>query len=418
MYVCGPTIYDHIHIGNARPIIFFDVVRNYLMSLGYKVRLISNVTDIDDKIINKALDEEVNEKEISSKYLKAFIKVLKKFNVGDMELVTVTESIESMGELIQDMIDNGYAYKSEGNVYFDVSKLNEYGKLSNIQNKGFTESTSSNKRNEEDFVLWKKTDKGLQFKSPFGEGRPGWHTECVSMINDKFGEMIDIHGGGDGLKFPHHENEIAQSLVVNNHRLATYWMHNGMVDMNGKKMSKSKGNVVYLKNTKMNPNAFRLFILSSYYKSPLAYNSNTTNEFNDMWDKIERTYIKLLFLLHVDDSLKVKDLVQLTDTGDSIKKMFNEHMNLDFNTPNAISELIRLTKYTNQSLRDKDGRRVLLSYYNVFDYMFKVFGLVPNTPAIFNSDVEIYELWVKARKEKDFSVADRCREILMGKKLI
>lgn len=249
MYVCGPTVYNYAHIGNARPIVVFDTLRRVLQADGYKVEYISNVTDVDDKIINKAIEEGVDEEVIATRYLNAYLDLRKKLNTVELAATPkVTETMDEIIAFISELMAKGYAYEVSGDVYFRVSKIKDYGLHSkqNIEELEVGSRVQENtlKENPLDFALWKKTDKGINWDSPFGSGRPGWHTECVVMINDHFNSKIDIHGGGMDLKFPHHENEIAQAKACFNHGLANYWMYNGMLNIDGEKMSKSLGNVL------------------------------------------------------------------------------------------------------------------------------------------------------------------------------
>ena len=267
MYVCGPTVYNYAHIGNMLPPLVFDMVYRYFKYLGYNVIYVSNFTDVDDKIINAAIENNCSEKEITEKFIKIYLDNMKDLNCLDISYrPKVTETMPEIIEFIQKMLDNGSAYKSGDDVYFDVSKVPDYGILSkqNLEelDAGSRIEVSENKHNPYDFVLWKKTDKGIKWDAPFGIGRPGWHTECVVMINKLLGSCIDIHAGGVDLKFPHHENERAQSIAVNNSPLANYWMHNGHVMVNGVKMSKSLGNFTLAKDIidKYNSNIIRLAV--------------------------------------------------------------------------------------------------------------------------------------------------------------
>lgn len=278
MYICGPTVYNYVHIGNARPVLFFDLVHRYFNYLGYEVDYVSNVTDVDDKIINRAIEEEVTEAEIAKKYLEYFLECNQLLNALPFnKMPKVTENMEEMIDFIHALVERGYAYAVEGDVYFRIDKVREYGQLSGKRIEelevGARIAEDSKKENPLDFVLWKKTDKGITWDSPWGAGRPGWHTECVVMIQKEFKGKIDIHGGGTDLQFPHHENEIAQSLCMHGHSIANYWMHVGRLGLNNEKMSKSLGNVINVKDLieKIDANAFRLFMLSVHYRQPINY---------------------------------------------------------------------------------------------------------------------------------------------------
>ena len=422
IYVCGPTVYNYIHIGNARPVIFFDTVKNYFEFRDYKVKFVSNFTDVDDRIITKAIESGKTEKEITDKFIAAFLSDVEKVNSSiDYIQPRVTEYMDHIIEYIGILIDKGFAYKIDGDVYFRVNNVKNYGKLSNQKIEDLLVCSRVNindkKENPQDFTLWKKTDVGIQFDSPFGTGRPGWHTECVAMIDDIFKEQIDIHGGGSGLMFPHHENEIAQSQVLNNHSLAKYWMHNGLLSMGeSEKMSKSEGEVILVKDLDVNPNGFRLFTLSTHYRSPINYTDEALDSYVKEWDKILRTYSALFLKLDLNDNLYtnakiVPDLLV-------IYKEFLTAMDNDFNTANAITALQNLNKKTNQLLRSKVEDEVLLSALKLFDDFFKVLGLKTDKKPLSKEDRETYFLWNEARQEKDFDSADKYRAILQEKGII
>ncbi len=421
MYVCGPTVYNHIHIGNARPVIFFDTVRRYFEHRGYEVTYASNFTDVDDRIINTALQLGKSEKEITEYYIDEFLKAVKKVNSStDYIQPKVTNYMDHIIEYIGLLIDKGYAYQIDGDVYFRVDSVKEYGMLSNRKLddmiSGARIEINEKKENPLDFTLWKKTDVGIQFDSPFGEGRPGWHTECVAMIDDIFGEEIDIHGGGSGLKFPHHENEIAHSLALNNHTIARYWMHNGLLNIGGSKMSKSEGKTVLVKDLDIDPNVFRLFTLSTHYRSPIEYTDEVLMNYEKEWDKYLRIYKAIHLKLDLEDGLynnaKIDpDLLE-------IYKRFLDAMDQDFNTANAITAMQDLVKKANQLYRNKTENEVLLSVLKIFDDFFDILGLYPHVKPLEKDDKEVYLKWVNARKEKDFDAADKYRAILQEKGII
>lgn len=421
MYVCGPTVYNYIHIGNARPVIFFDTVRRYLEHRDYKVNFVSNFTDVDDKIITKALELEVTEKEITEKFIAAFLNDVEKVNSRtDYKKPRVTNYMDHIINYIEILVEKGYAYLVDGDVYFRVTNVKDYGKLSNrnIEDliSGSRIEVNNKKENPLDFTLWKKTDVGINFDSPWGKGRPGWHTECVAMIDDIFGEQIDIHGGGSGLMFPHHENEIAQSMVLNKHNLAKYWMHNGLLNIGGSKMSKSEGKVVLVKDLIVDPNAFRLFTLSTHYRSPITYTDEALDVYVKEWEKITRIYSALFLKLDLEDGLvgnskSDPDLL-------AIYKELLEAMDNDFNTANAITALQSLIKVSNQMLRNKTENEVLLSALKLFEDFFEILGLKFKKNKLSSEDKNTYKLWLKARKEKDFAQADIYRNILQEKGII
>ncbi len=421
IYVCGPTVYNYIHIGNARPVIFFDTVRKYFEFRGYKVKFVSNFTDVDDKIITKAIEAKVTEKEITDKFIAAFLSDVKKVNSSiDYIQPRVTEYMDHIIEYIGILIDRGFAYKIDGDVYFRVSNVKNYGVLSNRKIDdlivGSRVDINIKKENPLDFTLWKKTDVGIQFDSPFGKGRPGWHTECVAMIDDIFGEQIDIHGGGSGLMFPHHENEIAQSEVLNNHSLARYWMHNGLLNIGKSKMSKSEGKVILVKDLNVNPNGFRLFTLSTHYRSPINYTDEALDVYLKEWEKIHRTYSSLYLKLDINDKLGITE-----KKDNDLQLIFDEFitaMDNDFNTANAITALQNLNKKANQLIRSNAKEEILLSALKMFDDFFTVLGLKTNKKPLSKEEKEIYKQWNKARKEKDFDSADKFRALLQEKGII
>ncbi len=421
MYVCGPTVYNYIHIGNARPVIFFDTVRKYFEFKGYKVKFVSNFTDVDDRIITKALELETSEKEVTDRFISAFLSDVEKVNSSlDYIKPRVTDYMDHIIEYIDILVKKGYAYVVEGDVYFRVENVEDYGRLSNrnIDDliSGARIDINEKKENPLDFTLWKKTVIGINYESPWSKGRPGWHTECVAMIDDVFGEQIDIHGGGSGLMFPHHENEIAQSIVLNNHTLAKYWMHNGLLNIEDDKMSKSTGKVVLVKDLEVDQNGFRLFTLSTHYRSPINYTEKALDVYVKEWEKIYRTYSAIYLKLDLADKLYENAII------DSdlliIFKEFLASMDNDFNTANAITALQKLNKVSNQMLRNNKAPEVLLSALKLFEDFFNILGLKTEKVALSKSDREIYQLWDEARKNKNFEDADKYRIILQKKGII
>ncbi len=421
MYVCGPTVYNYIHIGNARPVIFFDTVRRYLEHREYKVNFVSNFTDVDDKIITKALELEVTEKEVTDKFIAAFLNDVEKVNSStDYTKPRVTNYMNHIIKYIDILVQKGYAYVVGGDVYFRVKNVENYGRLSNrnIDDliSGSRVDINEKKENPLDFTLWKKTEIGIQFDSPWGLGRPGWHTECVAMIDDIFGEQIDIHGGGSGLMFPHHENEIAQSIVLNNHSLAKYWMHNGLLNIGGNKMSKSEGKVVLVKDLTVDTNAFRLFTLSTHYRSPITYTDEALDVYVKEWEKITRIYSSIFLKLDLEDNLVGNAKIN-PDLLGTYKELLNA-MDNDFNTANAITALQNLIKISNQMLRNKTENNVLLSALKLFEDFFNILGLKFSKHPLSIEDKKTYKLWNKARIDKDFAQADLYRNILQEKGVI
>ena len=411
MYVCGPTVYNDIHIGNARPVVFFDTVARFFKALGYQVTYVSNYTDIDDKIIKKAKEEGLSEKEVAEKYINHYNKVCSALNATMVDIhPRVTEWIGGIIEFINELVQKGCAYQVGDNVYFRVRSDEKYGVLSNQRlddlEVGSRVDANDDKEDPRDFVLWKLTkDEGIKWDSPFGVGRPGWHTECCVMIDQIFGGGIDIHGGGNDLKFPHHENEIAQTYALKKHFIANYWIHNGRVDVNNTKMSKSLGNFILAKDliAEYNPNAIRLMLLSSNYRQ----NFNYTNELMDAssadFMRIERTYLSLYRTIELADAFKE---VALLDSY----QLFLTEMAQDFNTPNAITILYQVLKDVNIALRQKEKDFNLLNQLQkTIDAMLYVLGLEVNVKSLTVEQKDLVQKWNEARLNKDFATADALR---------
>ncbi len=411
MYVCGPTVYNYIHIGNARPVIFFDMLKNYLEFSGYNVKYASNITDVDDKIIAKAIENNVSEKEITNKYEEAYFNDV--YRLGSKrpdEVPHATEYIGEMEDFISSLIEKGYAYNNDGDVYFRIDKLQSYGMLSN-QNKdelerGVRIDVSDKKENPLDFTLWKKTDKGIQWDSPFGKGRPGWHTECVCMIDKIFAhKQIDIHGGGMDLKFPHHENEIAQANAMYNHTLASYWMHVGRVNLGKEKMSKSLGNVIWVKDFKDDElMPYRLLIIATPYRNSVEFSEELFNQYKKMYAKFDRAYksVSLCFDL--------ADYANQSINDEEINE-FKNYMDNDLNTANVITLLENIVKKMNVLLRSKDLEN-LAKEYNTFKTILDVLGINVNYKKLSVEEKELYKEWEKLKSEKNFDEADKVRQKL------
>lgn len=417
MYVCGPTVYNHAHIGNARPIVVFDTLRRTLEALGYKVKMVSNFTDVDDKIINKAIEENVSEQVIAQRYIDAYNDVRKQLNVVALDATPrVTETMDDIIAFIKELVDNGSAYEVNGDVYFSVDADDKYGELSHQQLKdlisGARVEENEQKRNPLDFALWKKTEKGIKWSSPWGEGRPGWHTECVVMIAKEFGEgMIDIHGGGKDLKFPHHENEMAQSECVHHHHLANYWVHNGMLETSGGKMSKSLGNTQWAKDVinEIGVNLTRWFLLSARYRDTLIYSKETFEACRSELNKIE-TAMKQA---EVKIQLAGKNFSQEFDKEKY--QEFLDAMSDDLNTPNAYKVIFDTIKLLNQALRVKEiDYDQLGKYYNTVNKMLDILGIKLEKKVLTKENIEIYQKWIEAKANKDFASADKYRAILIA----
>jgi cysteinyl-tRNA synthetase len=408
MYVCGPTVYDHIHIGNARPVIVFDMVKRVLEAFGYRVLYVSNITDIDDKIIDRAISLNISEQELTETYTNAYMKV--SIDLGsklpDM-MPKATSYIQEMITYIQELIDTNHAYVTPSGVYFNISKAVDYGSLSK-QVQEFLESdvritNNSEKQSSSDFNLWKLTNIGVSFESPWGNGRPGWHTECAVMNHEIFKGMIDIHGGGLDLKFPHHENERAQSLVHDHHGLAKYWMHNGRLDFKDEKMSKSLGNVVLVKDleTSILP-AFRMLTLAHHYRGSISFTDALLEEYKGIYLSI-LSKVKLLSLQLTYEGIHI-------EKQSRVDKEFLEILSKDFDTPNAITKIYDIVKQMNKATNILDKAQLLntfISYVDILGIDFPV--------NIKEEDVNIYGQWMEARRDKSFSLADELRLKLAGK---
>ena len=349
MYVCGVTVYDESHIGHARTIIVFDTLRRFLESQGRKVQFIQNFTDVDDKIINRAKQENATASDISSKYISHYFDDFDRLNIKRADIhPKATEHINDMINLIKDLIDKGYAYVSKNGVYFSVGKFKEYGKLSKKKIddllSGARIEVDETKNDPLDFALWKFSDEEPKWPGPWGDGRPGWHIECSAMSLKYLGENFEIHGGGRDLIFPHHENEIAQSESHTGKQFAKIWMHVGMMTINGEKMSKSLGNIKSVKYVldHWGPNIIRLFCLSGHYSKPIDYSEELLRENIAKWRQVENCYFELILAEGQGQTDEVQKIISET------KKEFDEGLESDFNTPMALSAFFKLVKEINR----------------------------------------------------------------------
>ncbi|MBQ4030522.1 MAG: cysteine--tRNA ligase [Bacilli bacterium] len=413
MYVCGPTVYSYAHVGNMCPVIIFDMVYRYFKYSGYDVKYASNFTDVDDKIIKASIEQGISEKELTDKFIKIYLEDVKALNCLDIDYrPRVTETMDEIIAYIQLLMDKGFAYQAGDDVYFRVGKIKDYGKLSGqvVDDLAYGNriDVDENKENPYDFVLWKKTKEGITWDSPFGKGRPGWHTECVVMINKLFGDKIDIHGGGVDLKFPHHENEIAQSEAAKGNSLANYWMHNGHVMVNGVKMSKSLGNFITARELleKHNANAIRLSVLKTNYRLPFDFTDQLFVETESIDDKVRNA------LKQANLEIQLKGL----EVG-KLKKdpKINEIMDEDFNTSNLITYLLDLVKQLNNELRQKQD---FVETYDKINLITYILGLKYDFVELTDEDKETYNKWLEYRNNKDFENADKMRAILMERKVI
>lgn len=418
IYICGPTVYNHAHIGNTRPMIVFDVLRRTFEYLGNDVTFVSNYTDVDDKIIKAAKAEGITEKELTDKYIKAYEDVRAGLNIEDPTYKPrVTETMPEIIDFIQALIDKGYAYEVDGDVYFRVTKVKEYGMLSGIKVEdliaGASDRTLSvddkKKESTTDFALWKKTNEGIQFDTPWSKGRPGWHTECVVMINKLFKDgKIDIHGGGQDLKFPHHENEIAQSMAYNGHPIANYWMHNQMINIDGEKMSKSLGNVLWAKDliVEFGCNVFKWLMLSTHYRNPLNMTDDVIAGVRKEVSKVENATKNASLYLQVNHVL-AHDYKK--GTVDAMVNALED----DLNTSLALTQVLDQVKVLNQVMRvrEKDND-VIATEYATLVKMGDVLGFLFEGTKLSEEDIALYEQWNAYKKEKNFDEADRVRKEL------
>lgn len=414
MYVCGPTVYNYVHIGNMRPVITFDMVYKYLKYLGYDVKYASNYTDINPKITKAAETLGMTEREVADKFIKAYEEDLKNYNCSNIDYrPRVINYLDDIFNFISKLIEKDYAYVVDGDVYFRVSEIKDYGILSNQSIEelisGSRVDIDEKKENPLDFALWRKTNEGETFTSPWGEGIPGWHTECVVMINKLFGDKIDIHAGGVDLKFPHHENEIAQSIALNNNYIANYWMHNGHININNVKMSKSLNNFILAKDfiKEHSANVIKLAFLSTNYRQPLNLTDKVFEEALVIDNKI-KTVLK-----SANNELNIKNIHNIKEEKDST---FEEYMNDDFNTPNVITLLLSLVKDLNQEIRNKGNN--ILTLTNKILTITNILGLSYSMPEFTEKQKETYNSWIKAREDKDFALADTLREELIKENIL
>lgn len=432
MYACGPTVYNLIHIGNARPMIVFDTVRRYMEYKGYDVNYVTNFTDVDDKIIKKAIEEGTTADEISKRYIEECKKDMKGLNVKEAtKHPLATEEIDGMIEMISTLIDKGYAYEANGTVYYRTRKFEGYGKLSkkNIDDleAGHREIKVAGEENKEDpldFVLWKpKKDGEPYWESPWGQGRPGWHIECSVMSKKYLGDSIDIHAGGEDLIFPHHENEIAQSEAANGVPFARYWMHNGFLNIDNKKMSKSLGNFFTVRDIseKYDLQVLRFFMLSAHYRSPINFSDELMEAAKNGLERIVTAVSNLKHLEGVCESKEMSDEEKSAlGTIDELVKKYEAAMEDDFNTADAVSSVFEMVKLANQTASGESSAEYIKSIKATIVRMCDVLGIIAEKEEeILDSDIEkLIEERQQARKDKNFKRADEIRDELLAKGII
>ncbi|MCM3218011.1 cysteine--tRNA ligase [Niallia taxi] len=427
MYVCGPTVYNYIHIGNARPAIVFDTVRRYLEFRGYDVNFVSNFTDVDDKLIRAAneLGEEVPA--IADRFIEAYFEDVTALGCKKADThPRVTESMDIIIEFIEALIEKGYAYESEGDVYYHTRKFEGYGKLSHQSidelKSGARIAVGEKKQDFLDFALWKNAKEGeISWDSPWGQGRPGWHIECSAMVKKYLGDTIDIHAGGQDLAFPHHENEIAQSEALSGKTFANYWMHNGYINIDNEKMSKSLGNFITVHDILKihDPQVLRFFMLSVHYRNPINYSEEVLENTRAGLERIRTSYDNLLHR-------KVTS-TDLTDTNEewlnkinSLHEQFITSMDDDFNTANGISVLFELSQQANYYLLEKTtSATVINAFIKEFEELFGVLGLSLVKEELLDEEIEaLIEKRNQARKDRNFQLADQIRDQLKAMNII
>lgn len=429
MYTCGPTVYNYIHVGNARPMVVFDTLRRFFIYKGYNVKYIVNFTDIDDKIINKANEENTTFKDIADRYIEAFLEDAKGLNIYEEKTIhpKATEFIEQMIQFIEALIEKGAAYNVDGNVYFNIESAKDYGKLSkkNIEDliSGARVGVSEEKNNPMDFALWKKAKEGEpSWDSPWGKGRPGWHIECSVMSRTLLGDTIDIHAGGEDLQFPHHENEIAQSETLTEKPFANYWMHNAMLNVDNQKMSKSLGNFFTVKDIakEFDLEVLRFFLLSAHYRSPINFTREVMKQIENGLERLYNGKKNLEYLLEKTEDRKLSEKEkEILSIVEKYKNEFIESMEDDLNTADAIASLFEIVKFSNSNLNERASRELVENVYNILLELADVLGILHKKEEILEEEIlELIEKRTVARKNKDFKLADEIRDALKEKGII
>jgi len=429
MYNCGPTVYDFIHVGNARPLVIFDTLRRFFIYQGYDVKYVVNFTDIDDKIIKKANDEGTTLKVITERYIEAFMEDAKGLNLYDYATINprATEYIKQMIEFIQGLIDKGAAYNVDGNVYFNISSAKDYGKLSkkNIDDlvSGARIEVNEEKRNPMDFVLWKNAKPEEPFwDSPWGNGRPGWHIECSVMAKSILGDTIDIHSGGEDLQFPHHENEIAQSETLTEKPFANYWLHNGMITIDNKKMSKSEGNFFTIKEVRQEYDleVLRFFLLSSHYRSPINFSREVMDHTKSGLERLYNGKKNLEYLLEKTiDNPASEGHENIVNTINDYKDDFISAMSDDLNTADAIGSLFELVKFANSKIDEKSSSFLVKTAYDTMLELTNILGILRREEDLLEDEIfDLIDKRTQARKDKDFKTADEIRDLLLDQGIV
>jgi len=429
MYNCGPTVYDFIHVGNARPLVVFDTLRRFFIYKGYDVKFVVNFTDVDDKIIEKANKENTTLKAISERYIDAFMEDAEGLNLYDYETINprATEFINEMIKFIEGLVDKGAAYNVDGNVYFNIESAKDYGKLSkkNLDElrSGSRIEVNKEKKNPMDFALWKKAKSGEPYwESPWGKGRPGWHIECSVMAKSLLGDTIDIHSGGEDLQFPHHENEIAQSETLADKPFANYWLHNGMITVNNQKMAKSEGNFFTIKDIsdEYSLEALRFFLLSAHYRSPINFSRDAMEQTVNGLNRLYNGKNNLEYLI---DKTRSRELDEEDEKSlekiNKYKEEFIKSMEDDLNTADGIASIFELVKFANTNLNERSNKKVIIHAQNTLTELSNILGILSKTEEILEEEIlKLIEERSEARKNKDFQLADEIRDSLQEQGII
>lgn len=427
MYVCGPTVYNYIHIGNARPAIVFDTIRRYLEFRGYEVQYVSNFTDVDDKLIKAAKELGEDVPTIAERFIQAYFEDISALGCKKADVhPRVTENIDIIIEFIQQLIEKGYAYEAEGDVYYKTREFTEYGKLSHQSidelRAGARIEVGEKKKDPLDFALWKAAKEGeIAWDSPWGKGRPGWHIECSAMARKYLGDTIDIHAGGQDLTFPHHENEIAQSEALTGKTFAKYWLHNGYININNEKMSKSLGNFILVHDIikQIDPQVLRFFMLSVHYRHPINYSEELLESTKNGLERLKTSYFNLKHRLESSTNLTHDD-EQWLDKIKGYREAFIKEMDDDFNTANAIAVLFELSKQANLYLLEKNtSETVIRAFLTEFEQLFDVLGLTFEEEQLLDEEIEaLIQKRNEARKNRNFALADQIRDQLKAMNII
>ncbi|RHW33878.1 cysteine--tRNA ligase [Neobacillus notoginsengisoli] len=427
MYVCGPTVYNYIHIGNSRPAIVFDTVRRYFEFRGYDVNFVSNFTDVDDKLIKAANELGEDVPAIAERFINAYFEDVTALGCKQADVhPRVTENMDIIIEFIASLIEKGYAYEAGGDVYYRTRKFDGYGKLSHQSidelKVGARIERGEKKEDALDFALWKTAKEGeISWDSPWGKGRPGWHIECSAMARKYLGDTLDIHAGGQDLAFPHHENEIAQSEALTGKPFARYWMHNGYINIDNEKMSKSLGNFVLVHEIIKNhdPQVLRFFMLSVHYRNPINYSEELLENTRAAFERLKTSYQNLLHRRESSTGL-TDDNCQWVKQIDSLREQFIKEMDDDFNTANGISVLFDLSKLANQYLLEKSTAvEVIDRFAKEFEELFEVLGLKLGSEELLDEEIEaLIEKRNQARKDRDFKLSDEIRDQLKEMNII